>query len=198
MSVRKTALLALFTTLSLAIFAIESAVPPLVPIPGIKLGLANIITLILLRHFSARDALIVLISRILMSAFLLGQALSLLYSLMGGLCSLLVMALVMKVLQKKLVFLTGAMGGLTHNLGQLAVAFAITGTAGVAAYLPFLIVLHINDVEYGDRRIRIVNQRNQRYHGPNGQVAVFPGTGQGPGIPPRICRHFLTALLQAE
>ena len=89
MSVRKTALLALFTTLSLAIFAIESAVPPLVPIPGIKLGLANIITLILLRHFSARDALIVLISRILLSAFLFGQALSLLYSLMGGLCSLL-------------------------------------------------------------------------------------------------------------
>ncbi len=140
MSVRKTALLALFTTLSLAIFAIESAVPPLVPIPGIKLGLANIITLILLRHFSARDALIVLISRILLSAFLFGQALSLLYSLMGGLCSLLVMAVVMKVLQKKLVFLTGAMGGLTHNLGQLAVAFAITRTAGVAAYLPFLIL----------------------------------------------------------
>ncbi|MCI8789935.1 MAG: Gx transporter family protein, partial [Lachnospiraceae bacterium] len=56
MSVRKTTFLALFTTLSLAIFAIESAIPPLVPIPGIKLGLANIITLILLRHFSARDA----------------------------------------------------------------------------------------------------------------------------------------------
>ena len=138
MSVRKTTFLALFTTLSLAIFAVESAIPPLVPIPGIKLGLANIITLILLRHFSARDALVVLISRILLSAFLFGQALSLLYSLMGGLCSLLVMAVVMKVLQKKLVFLTGAMGGLTHNLGQLAVAFAIT--AGVAAYLPFLIL----------------------------------------------------------
>ena len=113
MSVRKTTFLALFTTLSLAIFAIESAIPPLVPIPGIKLGLANIVTLILLRHFSARDALVVLISRILLSAFLFGQALSLLYSLMGG---------------------------LTHNLGQLAVAFAITRTAGVAAYLPFLIL----------------------------------------------------------
>lgn len=140
MSVRKTAVLALFTTLSLAIFAIESAIPPLVPIPGIKLGLANIITLILLRHFTVRDALLVLVSRILLSAFLFGQALSLLYSLAGGLCSLLVMALVMKVLQKKLVFLTGAMGGLTHNLGQLAVAFAITRTVGVAAYLPFLIL----------------------------------------------------------
>ena len=140
MSVKKLSLLALFTTLSLAIFAIESAIPPLVPIPGIKLGLANIITLIMLRHFSARDAFLVLISRILLSSLLFGQALSLIYSLAGGLCSLLVMAFIIKLLQKKLLFLTGAMGGLTHNMGQLAAAFAITSTPGVLAYLPFLIL----------------------------------------------------------
>ena len=134
MSVRKTAFLALFTTLSLAIFAVESAIPPLVPIPGIKLGLANVVTLILLRHFRARDAFFVLISRILLSAFLFGQALS------GGLLSLCVMAVVMRVLRKKALFLTGAMGGLTHNLGQLAMALAITRTGGVLAYLPFLIL----------------------------------------------------------
>lgn len=140
MSVKKLSALALFTTLSLAVFAIESAIPPLVPIPGIKLGLANIITLIILRHFSAREAFLVLISRILLSALLFGQALSLLYSLAGGLCSLLVMAFIMKLLQKKLIFLTGAMGGLTHNMGQLAVALAITATPGVIAYLPFLVL----------------------------------------------------------
>ena len=122
MSVRKTAFLALFTTFSLAIFAIENAIPPLVPIPGIKPGLANVVTLILLRHFRARDAFFVLISRILLSAFLFGQA------------------LVMRLLQKKALFLTGAMGGLTHNLGQLAMALAITRTIGVLAYLPFLIL----------------------------------------------------------
>ena len=98
MSVRKTVVLALFTTLSLAIFAIESAIPPLVPVPGIKLGLANVVTLILLRHFRARDAFLVLISRILLSAFLFGQALSLLYSLAGGLLSLCVMAVAMGLL----------------------------------------------------------------------------------------------------
>ena len=139
MSIKKITLLALFTTLSLAIYAAESALPPLAPIPGIKLGLANIITLSLLRHFSARDALLVLIARILLSALLFGQALSLLYSLAGGFLSLLVMALTMKLLQKKYPFLTGAMGGLTHNLGQLLVAFAITATPGVFAYLPVLI-----------------------------------------------------------
>lgn len=140
MSVRKTAVLALFTTISLAIFAIESAIPPLVPIPGIKLGLANIITLILLLHFTVRDALAVLVCRIMLSAFLFGQALSLLYSLAGGLCSLFLMALIRKLLGRKFVFLTGAVGGLAHNLGQLAVAFAITRTGGVLAYLPFLIL----------------------------------------------------------
>lgn len=140
MSVRKISLLALFTTLSLAVYAIESAVPPLVPIPGLKLGLANIVTLVLLRHFTARDALLVLSARILLCALLFGQALSLLYSLSGGLLSLLVMALVMRLLQKNLVFLTGAMGGLAHNMGQLALAFAVTSTKGVFSYGPFLIL----------------------------------------------------------
>lgn len=140
MSVKKLTLLALLTTISLAVFAIESAIPPLVPIPGIKLGLANIITLAALRHFSVKDTLMVLIARILLSALLFGQALSLLYSLAGGLCSLFVMAAVMRLLHKKQMVLVGAMGGLTHNMGQLLTALLITASPGVLAYLPFLIL----------------------------------------------------------
>ncbi len=139
MRTKKLTFLALFTTLSLAIYAAESALPPLAPIPGLKLGLANIITLVLLRHFSVRDALLVLLARILLSALLFGQALSLLYSLAGGLFSLLVMALTMKLLQKKFLFLTGATGGLAHNIGQLLLALAVTSAPGVFAYLPVLI-----------------------------------------------------------
>lgn len=140
MSLKKLTLLSLFTTISLAVYVIESAVPPLAPIPGIKLGLANIVTLMLLRRFRARDALMVLCCRILLSALLFGQALSLLYSLAGGLASLFAMCLIMKLLQKKWIFLTGAMGGLTHNMGQLFTAWAITATDGVFAYLPFLVL----------------------------------------------------------
>lgn len=139
MSLRKLTTLALYTTLSLAIYAAESAIPPLIPIPGIKLGLANIITLILLQHHSPRDAFFVLLARILLSALLFGQLLSLLYSLIGGFLSLLVMCPVNSLLQKRFPFLTGSLGGLFHNLGQLATAAVITGTpAIVAAYLPFL------------------------------------------------------------
>ena len=140
MSTKKLTLLSLFTTLSLAIYAAESAIPPLVPLPGIKLGLANIITLILHKHFSRRDAVLVLTARIALSSLLFGQALSLLYSLAGGFFSLAVMALAMKLLNKRYVFLTGAMGGLAHNAAQLLTALAVTSTPGLLAYLPFLVL----------------------------------------------------------
>lgn len=140
MPLRKLTALALYTTLSLAIYAAESAIPPLVPIPGIRLGLANIISLVLLRQYSLRDTALVLLARILLSALLFGQAMSLLYSLTGGFFSLLVMSLVNRLLQKRYPFLTGAVGGLFHNLGQLLIAFALTATPGVLAYLPFLVL----------------------------------------------------------
>lgn len=140
MTVKKLTALALFTTLSLAIYAVESAIPPLIPIPGIKLGLSNIITLLLLRHYSLQDAALVLAARIFLSALLFGQFLSLLYSLSGGLLSLLAMYLLCRLLQNRYLFLTGAMGGFTHNLGQLLVAYLITATPGVLAYLPYLVI----------------------------------------------------------
>ena len=140
MSIKKLTTLALFTTLSLGIYAVESAIPPLVPIPGIKLGLANIITLILLQYGTLKDAALVLTARILLSTLLFGQLLSLAYSLAGGVFSLLVMFLISRLLHKKMAFLTGAAGGLAHNMGQLLVAFFLTATPGIMAYLPFLVL----------------------------------------------------------
>lgn len=138
MKLKRLTALSLYVTLSLAIYAAESAIPPLVPIPGIKLGLANIITLILLQRHSLKDAALVLTARILLSTLLFGQFMSFFYSLSGGFLSLLFMFLTCRLLHKKLSFLTGAVGGLTHNLGQLLTAFALTATPGVFAYLPFL------------------------------------------------------------
>lgn len=140
MSLQKLTTLALYTTLSMAVYAIESAIPPLIPLPGVKLGLANVVTLILLQRYPAKDAFLVLIARLLLSALLFGQLLSLLYSLAGGMLSFAVMYPVNRLLRKKLTFLTGALGGLFHNLGQLLIAFAITATPGVFAYLPYLAV----------------------------------------------------------
>ena len=88
MKLKRLTALSLYVTLSLAVYAAESVIPPLVPVPGIKLGLANIITLILLRRHSLKDAALVLTARILLSALLFGQLLSFFYSLSGGFLSL--------------------------------------------------------------------------------------------------------------
>ena len=140
MSLKRLTNLALYTTLSLAVYAIESAFPMLIPIPGIKAGLANIITMILLRENSLRDASLVLTSRILLSALLFGQGMSLMYSIVGGYSSLLILFCVNRLLKGRFLFLTGAIGGLTHNLGQLAVAFLLTSVPAVLAYLPYLVL----------------------------------------------------------
>ena len=136
---KKLTVLGLYTTLSLAIYAAESALPPLAPIPGFRLGLANTVTLILLRRHAPREAAMVLAARILLSALLFGQPVSLFYSLCGGCLSLLAMAVTNRILSKKLLPLTGAVGGMFHNAGQILAAFLITATSGVFSYLPLLL-----------------------------------------------------------
>lgn len=140
MKTKKLTSLALLTALALIIFSVEIMLPPLVPIPGIKLGLANIITLVVLSKYSVKDAALVLLVRILLATFFFGQALSMLYSLAGGFCCLLAMYLSNKLLSGHYLFLTSIVGAIFHNLGQLLVAFLITQVAGVLVYLPFLML----------------------------------------------------------
>lgn len=140
MNIKKLTTLAMFTALALIIFTIEAAIPPLVPIPGIKLGLANIITLVLLHIYSAKDAFFVLIMRILLSCFFFGQAISLLYSLAGGCLCFIAMVVVHRLLHGHFLYLTSMTGALFHNLGQLAVALLLTSVPGVLVYLPFLLI----------------------------------------------------------
>lgn len=139
-SIQKLTSLALFTTLAMIIFAVESAIPPIVPVPGIKLGLSNIITLVVLKKYSKKDAFLVLLTRIFLSTLLFGQAMSLMYSLAGGICCFLAMCLIDRLLQEHFLYLTSILGAVFHNLGQIAVAWLITSVPGVLAYLPFLLI----------------------------------------------------------
>lgn len=139
-SVKKMTTLALFTTIALTIFLLESFIPPLVPIPGIKLGLANIVTLILLVRASWKDALFVLIARILLGSIFAGQMMSLLYSLAGGLICLLVMAVIHHILGKRMLWFTSILGAIAHNTGQITVAAAVLGSGYVFYYYPYLIL----------------------------------------------------------
>lgn len=140
MSTKKLTILALYTTLALAIYVAESAIPPLVPIPGIKPGFANIVTLFVLSHHSVRDALWVLLARILLAGFLFGQGISILYSLTGGICCLIIMSFLQLLLHKHWLPLTSIFGALAHNLGQLLLAGVVLKSFYVISYLPYLIL----------------------------------------------------------
>ncbi len=137
---KRLTLLALFTTMALAIYYAESLLPTLVPISGIKLGLANIITLVVLKNLSAKEALLVLLARILLTTFWFGQFVSLFYSLAGGFLCLLAMWLINRLLKGDLIFLTSIFGALFHNIGQLLVALLLTKSPAVLSYLPFFVL----------------------------------------------------------
>ncbi len=140
MSIKKMTNLAMFTVLALIIFVLEGLIPPLLPIPGIKLGLANIITLVLLRNYTPQETLLVLIMRILLATFFAGSAMSFLYSLCGGLFCFTGMYLLNRFLGGKHIYITSMFGALFHNAGQLLVACLITQNTGVFLYAPFLIL----------------------------------------------------------
>lgn len=140
MRLKRLTTLAVFTVIALTIFVAESFIPVPVPLPGIKLGLSNIVTLFLILNYKPTDALYVLLVRILLSSLFAGGALYLLYSLCGGILCFAVMCLIHRFLRGKYIFVTSIFGALFHNLGQLCIAFVITGTAGVFTYLPFLIL----------------------------------------------------------
>ena len=137
------ALTGLLAAMSLGIYVLESALPPLFLIPGIKPGLSNIITLFALKRLGKKEAGIVLLIRILLSGLLFGNAISLVYSLLGGLFALAVEMLTDTVLKGRHLYLTGAFGGLFHNAGQLFAAIIIMKTAAVLSYAPYLAIAGI-------------------------------------------------------
>ena len=137
---KKTAFLGVLTAAALLLSYVESLFVLAPGIPGIKLGLSNIITLVVLWKYSAKDAFFVLLVRILLATMFFGQAMSLLYSLSGGILCLFAMLLVKRLLHGNYLFLASMTGAVFHNLGQIGVAFLLTSVPAVLVYLPFLLL----------------------------------------------------------
>ena len=135
---KKLAILALFAALALGIYGLESLIPNPFPIPGIKLGLANIVTLVVLKRFGIREAALVLTVRILLSSLLFGNGVTLLYSAAGGLLCLAIEFAINSFLKGKALFVTAVFGALFHNAGQLIVALFLTKVINVMVYAPYL------------------------------------------------------------
>ena len=128
-----------FTALALIFSYIETLVPISFGIPGVKLGLANLIIVIALYKIPLREVYVLSIVRVLLSGVLFGNYFSIAYSLAGGLLSLTVMALLKKAGGFSVIGISIA-GGVFHNIGQLIVAAVVVETFSVTYYMPVLLV----------------------------------------------------------
>ena len=134
---RRLTLLALLTAIALTIFLVEAQLPVL-PIPGVKLGLANIVTVYAMFVLGPFDVLLILCARVFLGAVFSGQMMTLLFSAGGGLLSWLVLLLLRRLLTPGQIWLDSSVAAVFHNLGQMAVACLMAGP-GMQAYLPFLL-----------------------------------------------------------
>ena len=139
MSAKKTAFYGMFLALALVAGYIEQLIPINLGIPGVKLGLANIVTMLLLYIVGVPAACLISVLRILLSGFLFGSGFAMVYSAAGAATSMLVMALLKKTKKFSSVGVSVA-GGIFHNVGQIIVAMIILETKALAYYLPILIL----------------------------------------------------------
>ena len=135
----KVAYMGVFLALALILSYVESLIPFYFGIPGVKLGLANLIVVIMLYAVGAKEAFAVSMLRILLSGFLFGNLFSILYSFAGGMLSFLVMWLVKRT-GKFHVMSVSICGGITHNIGQILVASVIVETYSIFYYIPVLLI----------------------------------------------------------
>jgi len=139
MNVKKLCTLALSLSLAMVLSFLESLVPPLVAIPGVKVGISNIVSLFVLYSLGAPSAIAVSLTRVALSSLLFGSAVSFIYSLAGACLSLAVMIVFKKI---NIFSVTGVsvLGGVFHNVGQIIAAICVMRSGAIIVYLPPLLI----------------------------------------------------------
>ena len=140
MNSKQLTLMSLLTAVSLVLSAVEGLIPSPFLIPGIKLGLANIITVYAMFTLGAKPTLMILLTRITLSGLFSGSLVSVLYSLTGGLFCYVIMLIVYRKLNNSYIWVCSILAAIFHNLGQISIALVITQTKAILIYLPFLML----------------------------------------------------------
>ena len=135
----KTAYFGVFTSLALILSYVETLIPISFGIPGIKLGLANLVIVIVLYTYGGKEAFLLSATRILLSGFLFGNLSMILYSMAGGVFSLAIMVLLRKTGGFSIQGVSIA-GGVFHNIGQLLMAGVLMGSHLVVYYTPVILI----------------------------------------------------------
>ena len=131
MKTKKLTVMAILTAVALTIFVLEAQIPPIVPLPGVKLGLSNIITVFAVFAMGPGEAAAILACRIFLGAVFAGNFSSIFYSAAGGLCAILVTIGLRRILTTTQLWVAGALGAVAHSIGQMAMAVLLTGTTAI-------------------------------------------------------------------
>lgn len=143
MKAKKLTVMAMLCAIALTIFMVEAQIPPLVPMPGVKMGLSNIVTVFAVFAMGPGEAAAILFARIFLGAVFAGNFSTIFYSAAGGACAILVTIGLRKILNQKQLWIAGCIGAIAHSIGQMAMAIALTGTPSLVVYLPFMVVCSI-------------------------------------------------------
>lgn len=118
---------------------VESLIPFYFGIPGVKLGLANLAVVLTLYLYGWRESILLNLMRVLLAGFMFGNLFMIIYSMAGAVCSFVFMCLFKRTGRFSILGVSMS-GGIFHNVGQILVAVFVTRTAGVAYYLPVLLI----------------------------------------------------------
>ena len=136
---RRTAELGVLTGIALILFIVELRLPELTPVPGVKLGLANIVTVFCVFRYKPQETAVLVTSRILLGAVFAGNPAALLYSAAGAALCLTGMLLAKPILGEKQIWLASVLGAVLHNVGQVTAALLLMRTPAILGYLPVLL-----------------------------------------------------------
>ena len=139
MKTKKLTALAITISFAMILSYLESGIPPLVALPGIKVGFANIAVFFALYKFGIKEAVTVSLIRIFLVAMLFASPISMIYSLAGGILSLIGMSLLKRFTPLNEITVS-VCGGVLHNVGQITMASIMLSTNVVTYYLPFLMI----------------------------------------------------------
>jgi heptaprenyl diphosphate synthase len=143
MKLRKMVFLGIMVSVSIVVSIVEAQISTLLfIIPGVKLGLANIITLIVLYIYGEKDALIVLLIRILLVALIYSAMPAPLLSLAGGVFAYIVMVLVKRIRKLSMISVSVS-GALFHMIGQILMAIIVLATKELLLYLPYMMIISV-------------------------------------------------------
>ena len=153
---------AVLLAVALIIFRVEAAIPLPIAIPGIKLGLANIVTLFSLFLLPKYWVYAILLLRVILGGIIIGNPMAILYGLAGGTISYLITVLFLPIVTNQQIWALGILGAIAHNIGQILVAILLTHSLAILGYLPFLLLAALFSGTLTGRTVELLITRFSR------------------------------------